>query len=280
MAADSESLDIALPESTVLLQQILVLLRESGIPHSQLAVMEDVSQNLGVADREKVFVKVYRRKDGLSEVSYTKIAADHGAATLPLLASSDWCSVWGWRDLAPLPLERLPEILKTIRSVHSATAGKNLAPELSYEAAANVVLGRLTSVSHGAKSLVADLVQHTAATLSVLAAGRPQVFIHGDLQLKNMGLTVDGPVIFDWEICCSAPVELELAKLVENLYTTDRWEPDFLASHYGADLDGELLLYSTVLRYLQNIAFHLERQEITIAETQLAALQKLKRFGL
>lgn len=273
--ATLDPLDILLPPAEELLTRTEALLASEAIAHDELVLQADVSQNVAVTDGARVFVKVYRRKDGLQEPRNTRLAIEHGARAPKLLADAEWCSVWEFLPLSPLPIPVLPEILRNVREVHERTRGKSLIEAMDYAEALRVVTGRLVKVpDHPLTSLVAQKCEEVCHALAHATQDLVPVFIHADLQLKNMGMTPKGPVVFDWEICKMAPVELELSKLEENLFTANLWTPTSVEEFYGAALDRSILTLATKLRYLQNIAFHLERGEEGIVQRQYSALSR------
>lgn len=275
MAQPTDPLDILLPPSAELLLKTADFLKSSNIEHGELILQADVSQNVAVTDGHSVFVKVYRRKDGLEEPRNTTLAVAHGAEAPRLLASSSWCSAWEFLSLSPLPIDVLPQVMSSVRTVHERTKGKNLIEAMDYQVALGVILGRLTKVpEHPLTATVARLGANVCDELHRITLGEDLVFIHADLQLKNMGMSPRGPVVFDWEICKMAPVELELSKLEENLFTANLWTPTAVEELYGAPLKREILTLATKLRYVQNIAFHLERKEEGIAQRQYSALSR------
>lgn len=270
-----DPLDILLPSSHELLEKTAASLKQCGIEHGPLTLLADVSQNVAITDQRSVFVKVYRRKDGLFEPRNTRIAVEYGASTPRLLGDTAWCSVWEFMSLSPLPLSELSNIMPTVRDVHDNTRGLDLIEAVDYDLQYAVVAGRLTKVpDHPLTSLIRDMIRSICTQLQEDAHGVDLVFTHSDLQLKNMGMSPSGPIVFDWEICKMAPVEFELSKLEENLFTFGSWEKGGVARLYGGDVDEDLLHLNTQLRYTQNIAFHLERHEEEIAQRQFEALTR------
>lgn len=280
MEQQQDPLDIFLPSASELLASTEILLKESGILHSNLVVMADVSQNVAVSDNESVFVKIYRRKDGLEEPRNTRLAQSFGAPTPDLLLSTDWCSVWRFEKLEPLPFSRLPEVLNAVRRVHEETANSDIVEELDYHEALSVVKGRLRKVPRsGVASLVEELASRVCAELAACTEHVEKVFIHADLQMRNMGVSRDRALVFDWEICKMAPVELELSKLEENLFTGGKWHPGLMAELYGKSVDQNLLYLATLLRYSQNLAFFLERGENEVVARQLESYFAYSSLG-
>lgn len=273
----TDPLDILLPPTGELLGRTTALLKAAGVEHGALMLQADVSQNVAITDGHSVFVKVYRRKDGLLEPRNTLIAQAHGARAPQLLTHTDWCSVWAFVPLSPLPLAELPAVLASVRQVHDSTRGQALIEEMDYGFALDVVRGRLKKLGdHALVPLVSDLTEELCTRLASDTAGMDLVFTHSDLQFRNLGMSPEGPMVFDWEICKLAPVELELSKLEENLFTGGSWRPGMVAEAYGAPVDEGLLRLATQLRYAQNIAFFLERGDEAVADRQIEALGRFQ----
>lgn len=272
-----DPLDILLPPMTELLEKTANVLEAKNIEHGPLTLLADVSQNVAITDQRSVFVKVYRRKDGLFEARNTKLARQYGAATPALLAETNWCSIWEHVRLEPLPLSALTEIMANVRTVHENTRGLKLIEAMDYDVQDAVVQGRLKKVpNHPLTPFVSNLTQELCSDLAHETEGEDLVFTHSDLQLKNMGMGPNGPLVFDWEICKMAPVELELSKLEENLFTSGDWTETYVEDVYGRAINRDLLHLATQLRYAQNIAFHLERHEEEVAQRQFNSLMQFQ----
>jgi hypothetical protein len=111
-------------------------------------------------------------------------------------------------------------------------------------------------IDAGARAGLEEAITRNAAWRRLEAA---QVVCHGDVHPGNVVMTVDGPVLIDWDLMCTAPAGWDHAML---LTLAERWggDPDAyraFAEGYGASMAGDV----TTQRFaeLRNVAATLMR---------------------
>jgi Phosphotransferase enzyme family len=86
--------------------------------------------------------------------------------------------------------------------------------------------------------------------------------VHGDAHLRNVLQAGPDPVWIDWEDCCSAPVEWDLACLVKTARvqadTVDPGPAEAALEHWGSDFDPDLLDRCVEARAFQVVAWSLQ----------------------
>lgn len=151
-----------------------------------------------------------------------------------------------------------------LRACHDALAGfPEALPRLGALQEARLLLeqhageGRLGAAQF---ELLEPIGQRLTETLEAASGSfRP---VHGDAHLRNAMQTGPQPVWIDWEDCCSAPVEWDLACLVKTARVLDGSvdpAPGELALRgWGGEYDAELLEHCVEARALQVVAWSLE----------------------
>lgn len=86
--------------------------------------------------------------------------------------------------------------------------------------------------------------------------------VHGDAHLNNVLQAGDAPIWIDWEDCCSAPVEWDLACLVKTARVmpdrADTCPAEAALGAWGGDFDHELLDRCVEARAFQVVAWSLQ----------------------
>jgi len=108
--------------------------------------------------------------------------------------------------------------------------------------------------------LLEPIGERLTATLEDASGGfRP---LHGDAHLRNVLQSGADPVWIDWEDCCSAPVEWDLACLVKSARvlkdSVDPEPAEAALERWGDDYDGDLLDHCVDARAFQVVAWSLQ----------------------
>lgn len=251
------------------LAQAQAFLESRSMPVGNLRALPRTTQNSIFTDGKTYLLKAYQDAPLVAEPFFADWARSHGMNVPLCLGSEDHFTLWEFVPMEPMPLSALKDVLPKLRELHQAPLPASSLKPFPYQVAKERVCWRFKQSSHPQ----ADLYQQEALQLmnlvESLSAARPQAFIHGDLQFKNMGLSGNTPVVFDWELACAGPVELELSRLTENLLSMGERPHEWLTS-YGP-WDEELLLAATGMRFIQAVAFQLVMGQEKLAETKWEA---------
>lgn len=268
---------ISTPQHDHILEKVERLLANQGIFHLPLSIHRDTHHNLSVGDGANVFIKVYRTSaqdsvggDGFLEVSNASLAQASGAKTPISIYSNSWCSVWVHENIEPLPAERIGELITSMRDFHqqSRVLIKNKQHFFDLDKVVETMLYRTRDVQHPLISGMSEAIDNLAYPLYLhISNSKKHSFIHGDLHLGNTGARSNGDiVIYDWELACISPPEIELSQTLATSYDLFTDPIKDIKNLYDDELDEHFLTQATQFRFLQNIAWRLGRDEVELAE--------------